>query len=165
MRVEVVITSDFICPWCLVGERCLRNAIASLPSDIKVSLAFRPFELNPDMPPEGRDRESYRVAKFGLARSQAMDSHPEHLCGPSADVARRREGEPEKLADLVFTAYFSKAEDIGNPTVLARLAAEAGIASNRAAAFLALRRASKMCAARSRRLASSLRMATHLALN
>jgi predicted DsbA family dithiol-disulfide isomerase len=158
MRVEVVITSDFICPWCLVGERRLRKAIATLPSDITVSLAFRPFELNPDMPPEGRDRESYRVAKFGLARSQAMDAQMTELGRaegisfaydkitrtPSTFAAHRlmwlaeREGEPEKLADLLFTAYFSKAEDIGDPAVLARLAAEAGIASNRAAAFLAV---------------------------
>ena len=143
MRVEVVITSDFICPWCLVGERRLRKAIATLPSDITVSLAFRPFELNPDMPPEGRDRESYRVAKFGLARSQAMDAQMTELGRaegisfaydkitrtPSTFAAHRlmwlaeREGEPEKLADLLFTAYFSKAEDIGDPAVLARLAA------------------------------------------
>ena len=120
MRVEVVITSDFICPWCLVGERRLRKAIATLPSDITVSLAFRPFELNPDMPPEGRDRESYRVAKFGLARSQAMDAQMTELGRaegisfaydkitrtPSTFAAHRlmwlaeREGEPEKLADL-----------------------------------------------------------------
>ncbi|MFI4997734.1 MAG: DsbA family protein, partial [Hyphomicrobiales bacterium] len=75
MRIEVAVTSDFICPWCLIGERRLRKAIASLPGEIEVSLAFRPFELNPDMPPQGRDRKAYRVAKFGsLARSEAMDA-------------------------------------------------------------------------------------------
>src|SRR6478672_11476111 len=127
MRIEAVITSDFVCPWCLVGERRLRKAIATLPSDIEVKLAFRPFELNPDMPPEGRDRKSYRVAKFGsLARSEAMDAQMtelgrgEGIVFDYAKIARtpntfaahrlmwlaEREGEPEKLADLLFAAYF-----------------------------------------------------------
>jgi len=157
MRIEAVITSDFVCPWCLVGERRLRKAIATLPSDLEVKLAFRPFELNPDMPPEGRDRKAYRVAKFGsLARSEAMDAQMTELGRsegivfdygkvartPNTFAAHRlmwlaeREGEPEKLADLLFAAYFSNGEDIGDAAVLAGLAAGAGISPARAQAFL-----------------------------
>ena len=58
MRIEIAVTSDFICPWCLIGERRLRKAIATLPGEIEVGLSFKPFELNPDMPPEGRDRKA-----------------------------------------------------------------------------------------------------------
>jgi predicted DsbA family dithiol-disulfide isomerase len=157
MRVDVVITSDFICPWCLVGERRLRKAIATLPSEVDVKLSFRPFELNPDMPPEGRDRKSYRVAKFGsLARSEAMDAQITEVGRadgiafnydkisrtPNTFQAHRlmwlaeREGNAEKLADLLFTAYFTEGQDIGDRAVLARLAAEAGLAPARVGAFL-----------------------------
>ncbi len=157
MRVEVAITSDFICPWCLIGERRLRKAIASLPQDVTVAVTFRPFELNPDMPPEGRDRKAYRVAKFGsLARSEAMDARivetgradgiafnfDKIIRTPSTFAAHRlmwlaqREGKPEVLADPLFAAYFTRGEDIGSHSVLVRIAAEAGLEPKRVEAFL-----------------------------
>jgi predicted DsbA family dithiol-disulfide isomerase len=157
MRVEVVVTSDFICPWCLVGERRLRKAIATLPPELEVKISFRPFELNPDMPPAGRDRKSYRVAKFGsLARSEAMDAQITEVGRadgisfnydkisrtPNTFRAHRlmwlaeREGNPEKLADLLFTAYFTHGQDIGERAVLARLAAECALMPARVEAFL-----------------------------
>jgi predicted DsbA family dithiol-disulfide isomerase len=157
MRIEVAVTSDFICPWCIVGERRLRKAIASLPSGIEVGLNFRPFELNPDMPAEGRDRKAYRVAKFGsLERSEAMDAQivavgkgegidfnfDKIIRTPSTFAAHRlmwlaqKEGEPEKLADLLFSAYFTEGQDIGNRAVLTALAAKAGIAAARAEPLL-----------------------------
>jgi predicted DsbA family dithiol-disulfide isomerase len=157
MRIEVAVTSDFICPWCIIGERRLRKAIASLPSGIEVGLNFRPFELNPDMPAEGRDRKAYRVAKFGsLERSEAMDAQivavgkaegidfnfGKIIRTPSTFAAHRlmwlaqKEGEPEKLADLLFAAYFTEGQDICSRAVLTALAAKAGIAAERAEAFL-----------------------------
>jgi predicted DsbA family dithiol-disulfide isomerase len=157
MGVEVVVTSDFICPWCLVGERRLRKAIASLPAEVEVKLSFRPFELNPDMPPEGRDRKSYRVAKFGsLARSEAMDAQITEVGRADGIVFKyekisrtsntfpahrlmwlaEREGDAEKLADLLFTAYFTDGQDIGDRSVLLRLASEAGLEAGRIEAFL-----------------------------
>jgi predicted DsbA family dithiol-disulfide isomerase len=157
MRVEVVVTSDFICPWCLVGERRLRKAIAILPPELEVKISFRPFELNPDMPPEGRDRKSYRVAKFGsLARSEAMDAqitdvgraegiafnYDKISRTPNTFTAHRlmwlaeREGDAEKLADLLFAAYFTDGQDIGERAVLARLAVASGLTPARVEAFL-----------------------------
>jgi predicted DsbA family dithiol-disulfide isomerase len=157
MRIEVAVTSDFICPWCLIGERRLRKAIASLPGEVTVKLAFRPFELNPDMPPEGRDRKAYRVAKFGsLARSEAMDAQIAEIGReeglafnfdkiartPSTFAAHRliwlaqREGDEEKLADLLFTAYFTDGHDLSDRAVLTAIAGEAGLAPARVAAFL-----------------------------
>jgi predicted DsbA family dithiol-disulfide isomerase len=158
MRIEIAVTSDFICPWCLIGERRLRKAIASLPGGLEVGLSFRPFELNPDMPPEGRDRKAYRVAKFGsLARSEAMDAQiveigrvegltfafDRILRTPSTFAAHRlmwlaqnEGGEPETLANLLFAAYFTQGEDIGSRAVLMSLAAKAGLAAARVEAFL-----------------------------
>ncbi len=63
MRLPVTMTSDFICPWCYIGKRKLLSAIERLPADVQVDISYRPFELNPDMPAEGRDRKEYRSAK------------------------------------------------------------------------------------------------------
>jgi hypothetical protein len=75
MQIHIDVTSDFICPWCYIGEKRLTQAIASLPVGIDVQLHWLPFELNPDMPTEGMDRRACRSRKFGSwERSQAMDA-------------------------------------------------------------------------------------------
>ncbi|MGB6175393.1 MAG: DsbA family protein, partial [Methylocella sp.] len=48
LQVEVI--SDAICPWCYVAKRQLDRAVEVLREDFVVSIRWRPFELNPDMP-------------------------------------------------------------------------------------------------------------------
>ena len=61
MRVSIV--SDTICPWCYIGKRRFERARAGRPAELAVE--WRPFQLNPDMPADGVDRQRYMVAKFG----------------------------------------------------------------------------------------------------
>src|SRR5215469_4054609 len=77
--IPVTITSDFICPWCFIGERRLARAVAHLSEDlreeIRLEISWRPFELNPNIPADGIDRRAYRVAKFGSWEySQRLDA-------------------------------------------------------------------------------------------
>jgi predicted DsbA family dithiol-disulfide isomerase len=68
------IISDVVCPWCFIGKRRLEKALAllGLPN---VSVRWKPFQLNPDAPKEGMDRQSFRARKFGsLARSQELEA-------------------------------------------------------------------------------------------
>jgi predicted DsbA family dithiol-disulfide isomerase len=65
MRIQISVTSDFICPWCYIGAKRLARAIENLPTGIEVQLQWLPFELNPDMPAEGMDRRTYLSRKFG----------------------------------------------------------------------------------------------------
>jgi predicted DsbA family dithiol-disulfide isomerase len=75
MSIAVAVTSDFICPWCLVGERRLTKAISTPPKGIEVDIEWKPFELNPNMPVEGMDRRLYRSLKFGSwERSRMLDA-------------------------------------------------------------------------------------------
>ncbi|MEM1256690.1 MAG: DsbA family protein, partial [Cyanobacteria bacterium P01_H01_bin.21] len=60
MTLTIAITSDFICPWCLVAETRLNQAIAQLDSEIEIQRVWYPFELNPEMPEMGMDRKTYR---------------------------------------------------------------------------------------------------------
>lgn len=158
MDVTVTIVSDFICPWCLVGERRLQQAIARLPDGAGVSIRWLPFQLNPDMPASGMDRKTYRARKFGsLERSDRLDRHTVDasrdtgiafdygaiLRTPNTLKAHRlmawagERGADQKLAPAILSAYFEHGQDIGEAAVLGSLAAKAGLSQIDAEDFLA----------------------------
>ena len=62
--IYVDIVSDTICPWCYIGKRRFERALAQS-GRTDIAVAWRPFQLNPDMPPEGMTRDDYVRAKFG----------------------------------------------------------------------------------------------------
>jgi predicted DsbA family dithiol-disulfide isomerase len=161
--LEVVVTSDFICPWCWIGHRNLRDGIAKAGLDAQaVQVRFAPFELNPDMPTQGQDRQAYRTRKFGSwARSQAMDAEvamagkrvgaefncERVLVTPNTRLAHRlmfwaqSQGDAAKLEALpeaIFFAYFSQGRDIGMADVLVEIAAATGFDADAVRAFLKL---------------------------
>ena len=158
MRLPVTMTSDFICPWCFIGERRLFSAIERLPADVQVDVSYRPFELNPDMPAEGKDRKEYRSAKFGSwAKSQAMDAQVAAV-GQAAGIAFNYDwvkrtpntmlahrlmwaiayegGDHGVLATRLFTTYFTDGLDLADRAVLRRIAVDAGVSEERADAVL-----------------------------
>ncbi len=55
MTLTIEITSDFICPWCLVAQKRLKVAIAQLNPSVNIERFWYPFELNPDMPEMGME--------------------------------------------------------------------------------------------------------------
>jgi len=158
VSVRISITSDFICPWCFVGEHRLASAVARLPQGVAVQTAWRPFELNPDMPPEGMDRRGYRVAKFGSwERGQAMDARVAGVAAqdglrfdydritrtPNTFRAHRlmwlaaREGaDADRLARSMFESYFTEGRDLSDPAVLVDLAGGIGMDPALITAFL-----------------------------
>jgi predicted DsbA family dithiol-disulfide isomerase len=157
MQIQINVTSDFICPWCYIGEKLLARAIQSLPARIDVQLQWLPFELNPDMPLQGMDRRTYRAQKFGSwERSQAMDAQTV-LAGrgdgatfdydairrtPNTFLAHRvswlaqREGQQSAFVEATLKGYFAQGRDIGSKNVLAEIAGEIGLDREAVAAFL-----------------------------
>ena len=79
LRIDIV--SDAICPWCYIGKRQLERALTTLAQEgLHFSVHWNPFQLNPDMPKEGRDRAAYRAMKFGSAeKSRELDAR---VAGP-----------------------------------------------------------------------------------
>jgi predicted DsbA family dithiol-disulfide isomerase len=157
LRIDIV--SDAICPWCYIGKRQLERALATLAHEgLHFSVHWNPFQLNPDMPKEGRDRASYRMMKFGSAdRVREMDAR---VTGAAANVgldfrldqiartpntldAHRliwhagREDRQDAVVEALFTAYFTQGRDIGDHDVLANCVAEAGMDRAAVADFLA----------------------------
>ena len=157
LRIDIV--SDAICPWCYIGKRQLERALTTLAQEgLHFSVHWNPFQLNPDMPKEGRDRAAYRAMKFGSAeKARELD---ERVAGAAANVglgfrldlmqrtpntldAHRliwlagREGVQDAVMEAVFFAYFTQGRDIGDREVLADCAALGGMDRAPVADFLA----------------------------
>ena len=62
--VHIEVVSDVVCPWCFIGKRRLELAI-ELTRDIEIDINWRPYFLNPWIPREGIDRQTYLETKFG----------------------------------------------------------------------------------------------------
>jgi predicted DsbA family dithiol-disulfide isomerase len=153
----ITVYSDVICPWCYVGKRRLESALATPGMPQEVAMAWRPFELNPEMPAEGITRAEYRARKFGAERGAELDRNMTEIgrevgigfafdrmhVTPNTRRAHRliweagRQGRQNEIVDRLFRAYFEEALDIGSTDVLARMAAEAGLEADGAADALA----------------------------
>ncbi|MCH9013208.1 MAG: DsbA family oxidoreductase, partial [Proteobacteria bacterium] len=160
--MDIDIFSDTICPWCFIGKRRLERALAERPQP-DLTIHWRAFQLNPDMPAGGMDRSQYLELKFGGASNadaiydqvraagetegidfafermkrtpNTIDSH--RLIRHAANAAHQGQGRQDAVVQALFDAYFLRAEDIGDPEVLAAAAAEAGLDADETRAFLA----------------------------
>ena len=156
-RVIIDIISDVVCPWCFIGKRRLERALAAR-RDLHVEAVWRPFQLNPDMPPEGMDRQSYLVAKFGSAEGagRIYASIAEAGAGegiafafdriqrtPNTISAHRlirfagENGRQDEVVELLFRRYFEEGVDIGDDERLIETTVEAGLDPDSVRAHLA----------------------------
>jgi predicted DsbA family dithiol-disulfide isomerase len=142
LTIDVI--SDVICPWCFIGKRRLEKALSGRPATVR----WHPFQLNPDMPREGIDRKSYRIAKFGSwERSQELDARVA-AAGEDEGIAFRfdkmartpntldahriiwlagERGVQDAVVEALFLAYFTEGEDLSDRATLAEVAADAGL--------------------------------------
>jgi predicted DsbA family dithiol-disulfide isomerase len=147
MRLEVV--SDVVCPWCFIGKRNMDAALAELAGDgIAFEVGFRPYRLNPDLPPEGADRQEYMLSKFGSAarikeihdrveaagraagiefRFDLIKRAPNTLAAHHLLALAAQAGCQPAVKEALMAAYFTEGRDIGSPEALAEIAAAHGI--------------------------------------
>lgn len=145
--IPLDILSDPICPWCLIGKTYLDRALESAP-DAPFAVAWHPFQLNPDMPPEGMDRATYLETKFGgkaeaaqvygridaAARQAGLEIDWASIPRTPNTLDAHRlihwagiEGRQNVVVDRLFRAYFKESRDIGDAATLAEIASEAGM--------------------------------------
>jgi predicted DsbA family dithiol-disulfide isomerase len=157
MRIDIY--SDTICPWCYLGKRRFDLAVAARPQYEPV-VVWRPFELNPDVPVEGVDRETFMAAKMpDQARLEAAHVELERQGEASGirfrfDLISRipntrrshlliahaaRRGLQSAVKDRLMRAYFEEGCDIGDPEELVRLGTEVGLSAADARNALILR--------------------------
>jgi predicted DsbA family dithiol-disulfide isomerase len=152
--IEVDFVADLVCPWCFLGLVRLDRARAMRP-DWPVRVRWRPFFLNPHLPPEGMDRATYVRRKFGgnakevyqrieaSGRSDgvtfAFDRMPRT---PNTTLAQRlilfaeQQGAADGVIRALFRALFQEGRDVGRREVLAAIAEEAGLDREEVSAFL-----------------------------
>jgi predicted DsbA family dithiol-disulfide isomerase len=144
----IEVASDVICPWCYIGKRRLEKALALLDAEVKPEIRWLPFQLNPEMPKDGIPRAEYRKAKFGsIERSRGLDARvaaegegegiafaferiertPNTVAAHQLIDLAQKQDRGTAVVDALFKAYFEEARDIGNPAVLAEIAAGAGV--------------------------------------
>ncbi len=154
-RIQVDVISDVVCPWCFIGYAQLVKAleIAGLEGDIR----WHPFELNPQMGPQGEDIGEHVRRKYGATpeQSQATRGQMKAIAqGLGIDFSGRSQRiwntfdahrllhwarESGKQTDLklkLFEAYFTAGENVSDREVLLGAVEAAGL--DRAAAEVVL---------------------------
>lgn len=93
-HLTIDIWSDVMCPWCLIGYGQLTKALQELEGEIAAEIRWRPFELNPDMPPQGEEQEAHLRRKYGRpAEEGARIRGQMKAIAESAGVSLSYEGE------------------------------------------------------------------------
>ncbi len=148
--ITIDIVSDVVCPWCYLGKARLEKALSDVAGEVKAEINWRPYQLNPDYPPEGVDQQTALAAKLG--GKENMDRAHQTLTdlgkdvgiafdfdaikiGPNTMDAHRlllwahTEGQEMQntVAGLLFKANFEEGRNVGDHAVLLDIAEQAGL--------------------------------------
>jgi predicted DsbA family dithiol-disulfide isomerase len=149
--LHIDFVSDVACPWCAVGLASLERALENLGGAVPVEIRFQPFELNPQMGPEGQDVTEHLTQKYGSTpeqQAQARAAIAER--GAAVGFQFRKEGRgrvwntfdahrllywageqgAQQQRDLklaLLRAYHGEARNVSDPEVLADIAASTGL--------------------------------------
>ena len=146
----VDVISDVICPWCYIGKRRLEAALDDVRSEMDVEVHWRPYQLDPTLPKQGKDRQQYLQEKFGGAAgadqayaairaagveeeipfafdkievsANTLDAHRLIRWAGSLGLTTQ-----QQVVDLLFKAYFEDGKNIGDDAVLLEIAEQAGL--------------------------------------
>jgi predicted DsbA family dithiol-disulfide isomerase len=155
MSLTIDIVSDVVCPWCFIGKRRLEGALALYakehPDAPAPTVTWRPFQLNPDLPPEGMARADYVARKFGprggavydrvsaVGREVGIDfafdrivRQPNTLAAHSLIELAGARGRQDAMKEAFFRAYFLEGADLTANENLVAIAESVGL--DRAAA-------------------------------
>jgi predicted DsbA family dithiol-disulfide isomerase len=72
--LQIDFVSDIACPWCAVGLASLQRALERLGDSVDAQITFHPFELNPDMGPQGERIVDYLGRKYGRTPEQIRET-------------------------------------------------------------------------------------------
>ncbi len=155
--MEIDIIFDTVCPWCYIGKRRLERALAMRPR-IKARPRWRPFLLNPEMPPEGLDRNAYLLKKFGsearvrriygaigeAGQSVEIDFAFDRIGRTPNSIDSHRlvrfadkRGRADEVVEALFVEFFVAGRDIGDLDVLLEVGGANGLDRDELADYLA----------------------------
>ena len=157
-QIKIDFVSDVSCPWCAIGLQSLQNALHKLDGEVEARLTFQPFELNPQMVPEGENITEHLAKKYGSTPEQAAGAQENirargAALGFTFNMDKRgriyntfnahrllhwAEGEGKQMAlkQALLKAYFTEGENPSDAALLVRVAASVGLDAARAQAIL-----------------------------
>jgi predicted DsbA family dithiol-disulfide isomerase len=154
--IPIDIVGDLVCPACFLGLRLVHAVVGSVPG-LAVEIRWYPFQLDPDLPPGGMERQAYLASKYGA------DGIENALAGPAAlarelglelafdRITRQPDtfdahrlvrysygyGVQAQVVERLFQAFFLHGLDIGNRDVLCALAGKSRLDPDAVGTFLA----------------------------
>ncbi len=156
--LKIDFVSDIVCPWCAIGLSALEIALSRLEGEVAVQLHFQPFELHPDMGPEGAEVVPYLSKKYGMSAEQvAQNQQNIALRGAAVGFEFRMDrrsrtyntfdahrllhwaaeegsdAQQRALKHALLRAHFTDGENPGAREVLLACATQAGLDAGRAA--------------------------------
>ncbi len=160
-NLKIDFVSDVSCPWCAVGLGALEQALEKMKDEISVDMHFQPFELNPQMGPEGQDIVEHLTQKYGSTEAQQIDirrniaqrgeevgftfnadgrgriwnTFDAHRLLHLAQV-EGADGQQAALKKALLAACHTRSERMGDHEVLAACANESGLPADRVKAVL-----------------------------
>ncbi|KXV16695.1 disulfide bond formation protein DsbA [Caballeronia megalochromosomata] len=155
--LQIDFVSDIACPWCAVGLSSLQRALERLGDTVDASITLHPFELNPDMGPQGEPIVDYIRRKYGRTPEQIRETQSmirergaqegfafgeRSWVYNTFDAHRllhwaRIEGRQLPLKLALLRAYHGEGKDTSDPDVLVEAARSAGLDGERAREVLA----------------------------
>ena len=150
--INIILWSDFACPYCYIGERRLQLAIEDLGIKDKVQIDFRAFELDPSAPREVTTTTPERFASkyhlsvadatkqieqiselgrelgidFRYATTRYSNTRDAHRLMKLAE-AKYDKATVERLNEALFAAYFTENLVLADHNVLTEKAISAGM--------------------------------------
>jgi predicted DsbA family dithiol-disulfide isomerase len=147
MKIDFV--SDVSCPWCVIGLYGLEEALTRIGDVVNADVRFQPFELNPNMPPEGQNIVEHIAQKYGSTPEQSA-ANREMIRARAADVGftmarsdqsriyntfdahrllhwAEQEGRQAVLKHALFEAYFTEGKSPADHAVLVATAEKVGL--------------------------------------
>lgn len=148
--LTIDIVSDVMCPWCYIGKKRLEAALADVAPEMDVDVRWRPYQLDPTLSKEGKDRKQYMEDKFGgpegaerayatvraagveenipfaferiPVSANTLDAHRLIRWAGSLGLAAQHQ-----MVDVLFKAYFEDGKNIGDDEVLIDAARQVGL--------------------------------------
>ncbi|KAJ4965630.1 hypothetical protein NE237_017479 [Protea cynaroides] len=144
--IRIDVSSDSVCPWCLVGKKNLDKAMDSSKEKFNFEVRWHPFFLNPSAPKEGVHKREYFQQKFGsrseqifarmteVFRGLGLEYDTSGLTGNTLDSHRLitfagHQGfdKQNALVEELFLGYFTQGKYIGDREFLVGAAGKAGV--------------------------------------
>jgi predicted DsbA family dithiol-disulfide isomerase len=156
-KLTIDIYSDVMCPWCIIGYAQLQKGLALLEGEVEAEVRWLPFELNPNMPPEGEESVAHIARKYGRTLEQAAAGRQQmQAAGERAGYSFAYAGDqPERpsmlwntfaahkllkwalieggaavqtrLKQALFDAHFQQRRNVSDADVLVDVAASVGL--------------------------------------